>query len=598
MAPDPTRNVLRRRNPRRLRADGAVQVLQKERVRAVDRPGVLSLAGRLSVGALGLSLALIVSIAWGTALFYLAARLGVDTRVRLSWIDAAHVYVGLVGGVFILAKMSRVRFRYKVAGVAEVVPWQRWISWSLLILYSAIFVSGGLALLPIHGRLYEDLLNFHLLTSVWALAPTTWHVWHYRRRAAPYLTRLLPRGRTLRYWAGVSLAVIPALAVVANARALSQLPQIMGGSSWSQAALNGSYLDRIVTGPNGSLIAAGDALYLSSDGTVWTQIDIPGVPLPPSASPTPGVHQHGAPTGKNLGLSVAVVGNVIYVGTSNGLYRTDTTTGPLVQVAFAGKSVTAVAVDPSDPRSAWAGTSSGLMHSSDGGTVWSASGAGLSKPDAVSVISFAGGRAEGRIFVSDSTGVFAWNASQSWQRLSSMPDVVDLSASRDGSLLYATSTTQGVEILENGAWRPTDSLASPHQAHHGNEKHPEVLSLAPIDGRLYAVGTSFGVSASADQGQTWSQLGGGLENVTAAQLVDYQHSLLAATSNGVYRFPLTRGQPATPTWWLIIVAAVVVCGSAGVVVAGLDRLPKVRAPRVGRRRGGSRRSRRHVDLAG
>ena len=119
--------------------------------------------------------------------------------MRLSWIDAAHVYVGLVGGVFIVAKISRVRFRYKVAGVAEVVPWQRWISWSLLILYSAIFMSGVLALLPIHGRLYEDLLNFHLLSSVWAVAPTTWHVWHYRRRAAPYLARLLPHRRTLRY---------------------------------------------------------------------------------------------------------------------------------------------------------------------------------------------------------------------------------------------------------------------------------------------------------------------------------------------------------------------------------------------------------------
>ena len=86
---------------------------------------------------------LLVSVAWGTALFYLAARLGVDARVNLSWIDAAHVYVGLVGGVFIVAKISRVRFRYRVAGVAEVIPWQRWISWSLLVLYAAIFVGSS-----------------------------------------------------------------------------------------------------------------------------------------------------------------------------------------------------------------------------------------------------------------------------------------------------------------------------------------------------------------------------------------------------------------------------------------------------------------------
>jgi hypothetical protein len=537
---------------------------------------VLSIAGRLSVGALGLSLALLVSIAWGTALFYLAARLGVDTHVRLTWIDAAHVYVGLVGGVFVLAKVSRVRFRYKVAGVSEVVPWQRWISWSLLILYSAVFVSGVLALLPLHGRLYEDLLNFHLLSSVWAVAPTTWHVWHYRRRAAPYLTRLLPHGRTLRYWLGITLALVPLLLVVGNARALSQLPQLMGGAAWSPIALNGSYLDRIMATPDGTLVAAGDALYTSRDGTVWTQVDIPGVPLPPSATPTPGVHQHGAPTGKNLGLALAVSGNSIYLGTDNGLYRTDSQTGPLQQVGFNGATVNAIAVDPQDPRSIWAGASSGLMHSQDGGTTWSAAGNGLSRPNAVSAIGFAGGQ----IFVSDSTGVFeASGTPPDWRRVSSMPEVVDLTPSADRSLLYATSATQGVEILEHGTWRSTDSLASPHQAHAGHENHPEVLSLAPIDGRLYAVGTSFGVSASADDGQTWSQLGGGLETVTPAQVIDYQHALLAATSGGLYRFRLANGAPASFNWWLAVVLAVVIFGSAGAALAGFDPIPRSRPRR-------------------
>jgi hypothetical protein len=536
----------------------------------------LSFAGRLSVGALGLSLALIVSIAWGTALFYLAARLGIDSRVRLAWIDAAHVYVGLVGGVFILAKISRVRFRYKVAGVAEVIPWQRWISWSLLILYSAIFVSGVLALLPIHGRLYEDLLNFHLLSSVWALAPTTWHVWHYRRRAAPYLTRLLPHGRTLRYWAGIALAMAPVVVVVGNARALSQLPQVMGGAAWSQSTLNGSYLDRIAVTPDGTLIAAGDAVYVSRDGTIWTQIDIPGVPLPASATPPPGVHQHGAPTGKNLGLSLAATGSSIYVGTSNGLFRTDSQNGPLQQVGFNDATVNAIGVDPSNPRSIWVGASSGLAHSQDGGATWVAAGAGLSKPDAVSAIGFA----DSRVFASDSTGVFESSGTlPDWRRVSRVPEVVDLTPSSDGSRLYATSATQGVQFVENGAWRSTDSLASPHQAHAGHENHPEVLSLAPIEGRLYAVGTSFGVSASADDGQTWSQLGGGLESVTPTQVIEYQGALLAATSDGVYRFPIARGTPASINWWLVVVLAVVMFGTAGALLAGFDRWPWSRSRR-------------------
>jgi photosystem II stability/assembly factor-like uncharacterized protein len=351
---------------------------------------------------------------------------------------------------------------------------------------------------------------------------------------------------------------------------LSQLPQVMGGSAWTQSALGGSYLDRITTGPRGSLIAAGDALYISPDGTVWTQIDIPGVPLPASATPTPGVHQHGAPTGKNLGLALAVSGDAIYVGTDNGLYRADGQTGPLRQVGFNGATVDAVAVDPSDPRSIWVGTTSGLMHSLDGGSTWSAAEAGLSKPNAVAALGFAGGD----LYASDSTGVFEANgAGPEWRRVSSLPDVVDLTPSPDGARIYATSATQGVQILENGSWRSTDSLASPHQAHAGHEKHPEVLSLAPIDRRLYAVGTSFGVSASADDGQTWSQLGGGLENTTPTQVIDYRNTLLAATSNGVYRFPLAGGTPASLNWWVLVISAVVILGIAGVMLAGFDRWP-------------------------
>jgi hypothetical protein len=133
-----------------------------------------------------------------------------------------------------------------------------------------------------------------------------------------------------------------------------------------------------------------------------------------------------------------------------------------------------------------------------------------------------------------------------------------------------------VQFLQDGAWHATDSLASPHQHHTGNETHPEVLSLAPIDGRLYAVGTAFGVSASADAGQTWSQLAGGLENVTPAQLVQNRGSLLAATSDGVFRFPLNASSPASSAWWLLMIAAVVAFGAVGALLAGLDRRPRQR----------------------
>jgi hypothetical protein len=61
--------------------------------------------------------------------------------------------------------------------------------------------------------------------------------------------------------------------------------------------------------------------------------------------------------------------------------------------------------------------------------------------------------------------------------------------------------------------------------------------------------------------------------VTPSQLIDYQNTLLAATSNGVYCFRLASGTPASPTWWLVVVLSVVIFGTAGVVLAGFDRLP-------------------------
>ena len=103
--------------------------------------------GRLSLGALGLGLVLLVSVAWGTGLFYLLVRLGAPSPVRLAALDGIHVYVGVVGGVFVLAKVARVGLRHRVEGVSGVVPWQRWLSWSMLVLYGAVFLTGVLLLL-------------------------------------------------------------------------------------------------------------------------------------------------------------------------------------------------------------------------------------------------------------------------------------------------------------------------------------------------------------------------------------------------------------------------------------------------------------------
>ena len=167
-------------------------------------------SGRLSLGALGLALVLLVSVAWGTGIFYLLVRLGTPSPVRLAALDGIHVYVGVVGGVFVVAKVVRVGLRHRVDGVPNVVPWQRWLSWSLLALYAAVFVTGVLVLLPVPGRVHADLVEMHLLTSIWALLPTSWHVWHYRARALPYLRRWAARAAGRRFWAAAVLVLLPA----------------------------------------------------------------------------------------------------------------------------------------------------------------------------------------------------------------------------------------------------------------------------------------------------------------------------------------------------------------------------------------------------
>ena len=545
------------------------------------------IAGRLSPGALGLSLVLLVSAAWGTGAFYLLARLGAGSPLGLATMDGIHVYVGLAGGVVVVAKVARVGLRYRVEGVPGVVPWQRWMSWSLLVLYGAVFLTGVLALLPISGRVASDLVDLHLLTSVWALVPTTWHVWHYRVRALPYLRRWSRRAAGRRFWTALALAALPTPALVVGGAAVSQLPEVLGGASWSPAALHGSYLDRVATTPDGALVAAGDALYTSRDGVVWERIDLPvgAAPPPAAGAPAAGGHQHGqpAPAGNITALALAPDG-AVFVGNARGLFRSAGLDGPLEQVPYGGGAVSALCAGAG---TLWVASAGGPLLSADGGRTWSSGVAGLEQPGAVSAISCAGGD----VFASDALGVYRWDAGRAgWARSSRQPFVVSLTPSPDGRELYAASPTDGLQALAlpGGRWTRLEDAAPIHN--HGGHVHGQPSSVAPVDGRLYAAGTSEGVSASSDGGRTWTQLGGGLGTDTPAQVIGFRGGLLAATSGGLYGFPLRAAPPASPRWWLAVVAAALAAGLVAAAVGALG--PGPRAVRRARAPAGTRRRRR------
>lgn len=537
---------------------------------------VRPIAGRLSIGALGLTLVLLVSVAWGTGIFYLLARLGLSSPIRLAAMDGIHIYVGLVGGAFVLVKVLRVGLRHKVEGVPNVVPWQRWLSWSMLVLYSAVFMTGVLVLLPIPGRLYNDLVEMHLLTSIWALLPTSWHVWHYRALALPLLSRWSSRSRPWRYWVGVALILAPTPLLLSNPPAVSQLPRVMGGTAWSPTALSDAYLDAVAITPDGrTLLAAGDAVYVSRDGgVVWVRIDLPALPgasTPSNAQPAQADqhtgHQHGAPPPANPITALLATPGGLLVGTARGLYASTGLDGPLTPITFPGGGVRALALDPADPRSLWAASTAGPFFSPDGGLSWSKQASGLRQPAQVAAIAYL----DDDTFISDQTGVFKWSASsEAWVRTSSLQSVTDLVGSPDDRQLFASSLDNDVQIYADGQWKDLGAPAPEHY-HHGHLHGGQLGGVTSAAGRLYVAGTSDGVSASADGGRTWTQLGGGLSDVTPTQVIEFRGSLLAATSNGLFRYELTAAPAASSLWWLGVLGLAVGIGAIGATVTGLSQ---------------------------
>jgi len=504
-----------------------------------------------------------------TGVFYLLVRLGVPSPLHLAWVDGVHIYVGSAGAVVILGKMSRIGFRYQVRGVTGVVAWQRWISWSLLTFYAANFLTGTLLLLPIRGRVYENLVESHLLLSIWAVPPTTWHVWHYRQRALPYLTRWTAARRPWRYWAGISLLAVPAVWLLFAPRGVSQLPQVLAGSAWEPAGLSGDYLDRLTFAADGSWVAAGDAVYISHDGVIWQEVDLPASSPGSSASQTtsagepPGHHHVAAPPG--FAQALAVSGNTIYVGTATGLYETTTAGGDLVDLHAPAHQVRGIAVDPGSPSVIWAASDAGPLMSADGGKSWTISARGIGQPAGSQAVAFF----DGQLFASDASGVYEWqHQSADWVLTSNQRSVVSLDA--EPGALYAVSSLGTVDVLGAGSWT---ALADPGAgAHiHGGVQHEPLAGVTGFDGRLYVAGSTFGVPASADGGRTWTQLGGGLGETSApGQLVEHEGQLWAATTDGLYLFQLVRSQPASTAWWAGLVAAAVVCGFVAIGIMAYD----------------------------
>ncbi len=503
------------------------------------------------MGALGLSLALLAAGAWGTGFLYLASRLGTGTPVRLALVDGVHVYVGLATVAFFLVKLWRVGFRSRVPGVSNLLLWQRWISWSLLVLYGAIYITGLVALFPLPQRWLSYAVNAHLLSSVWAVVPTTWHVWHYRKRAVPYLLRWKPRQPACRYWQALALLCIPIVGLVAAPRALSPLALSGSGRPLVAAGLGGIFLDRLLPTSDGRLLAGGDGLYLTSGDGAWRRIELPsgGDPevdrrielgIKPDAgqaavsAPPTGHSGHQAPptAGTILSLATNRAHSAYYVGTTDSLYYSPWAEGPYLALPFPGGQVRDVAVDPTNPYVVWASAGGGTYLSLDGGHSWALLTAGLSRPASAWALAFHAGR----LYSSDTVGVYRWEPeTASWSRNSSQPWVTSLTSG--GGRLYAASQVSGARSFNGSAWKELDLGTDGHS--HGGLAENHLIRLVPAFGHSYPVGAGGAMAGAADA----APFGSDVWSVGAA---------------GASRMAVDATPPADIAWWAGLILSTVV----------------------------------------
>ncbi len=500
-------------------------------------------ASQLSLGALGLGLVLLVSLAWATGFLYVIARIGLSAPVSLALVDGVHVYVGLASIAFFAAKVSRVGLHEHVSGVPELVAWQRWISWSLAILYPAVYSTGMLLLIPWPSGVSKPLVNAHLLTAVWAALPSTWHVWHYRPGALLYLPR--PGRRTLhRFWLAMGLVLLPLVAVFALPRALAPATKSELGSAWEPAGAEGHFLDRLaITADGQKLVAGGEGLYLKTVGSPnWRRVPFPA----------------------ELILGLAVSPRAVYVGTTDGLYASQAVGGPYHRLAFPSREVHGIAMDPADPEVIWASSLGGFWKSTDGGQHWVSESTGISYPKGAWAITYF----RGDLYASDAMRVYRWDGS-AWQPSSDQGSVVSLDPSADGRKLFASSMGQGLRVFDGHAWvRASEGLS----AHAGLRGAIHVASVtAPQETLSFAATMLNGAAISMDGGRDWSELRAGLPRGAVWRVIQVGDRLVAASDHGIFEYRLPQLAFPDATWWVIVI---VVALGTGILAVAWGALPR------------------------
>lgn len=506
---------------------------------------------RLLIPSLGISLVLLVTLTWASALVYLAVRVGLPAPVRLALVDTVHVYVGLASLVFIGAKVARVGLRRRVAGVQSAVPWHRWVSWSLVVLYAAVYLSGALLLVEWRQDIRTSLANAHLLTSVWVAVPTTWHAWHYRRLAFPSRSWRSPVRSWRRFGVGLGVTLLPVLAFALVPRGLSPLADAGLGNAWTPEALPGTFLDKLEVTPDGRFfVAGGRGLYVGDRQlATWHR-----VALPPVSGREPVV----------LALTTSTGPVAVYVGTAKGLYAATTADGPYRSIPFPSREIHGIAVDHRDPRVIWASSRGGFFRSADGGITWTSASAGIPERATAWGLSYF----HDELFASAGTAVYRWTGT-TWAVALHQEAVFGFDVSPDGRRLFASSMGDGIRVFDGRTWTESDAGL---RSHLGGV---HVVTVNQVSPTVAYAATMEGVGVSTDGGRSWLSFATGLSPGGAWRVLpDGPDHLLAATQYGIYRYSTIAADRPGPGWWVTLLAVVVGTGLTAIAVVALPPRPR------------------------
>ena len=211
-------------------------------------------------------------------------------------------------------------------------------------------------------------------------------------------------------------------------------PQIIYAASCQKSNLLGKRKD-------------GKGVFKSVDGGIsWH-------PAQPANSPLSGVSVNDLavhPKNHNI-VYAATAMDGIYKTTDSGKSWTKLTNLKFKNVGF--KDVRCVTLDPNSPDTVYAGIEEGIVYvSRNGGSTWNSMASGM-EPNA-SIWAIAIDPSDSRVVWAGSRhqGVYRWDSiEQQWIRFNkglSTRAIVDLAISRDGRVLYATTTGEGVFRLQ------------------------------------------------------------------------------------------------------------------------------------------------------